>query len=117
MDKKITGLIGAATALAFAGPVSATTISPPNPMAVESYSDLLEPIPNALELMKAEDRSTREAQPRVQLADYHHHHHHHHHHRYRRVIPRIVIPLLRDREYRHHHHHHHHHHRYYRRYD
>lgn len=122
MDKKISGLIGAAAAFVVASPASATTISASNPMAVQSYSDLLEPIPNALELMKVEDSAVGETQARVQLADYHDHHHHHHHHRYRRVVPRIVIPLLREREYgygyrHHHHHHHHHHHRYYRRYD
>jgi hypothetical protein len=100
MDKKIAGLLGAAAALttvttaAQAAPAQNTELSP-----ATSYRDLLDPIPNALPVLKADDErlahsraneATRLAQVSVQVG---HHHHHHHHAR------------------RHHHHHHHHHHR------
>jgi hypothetical protein len=72
---------------------------------VNSYRDLLEPIPNASEALKADDAriaaEATEQQP-VQLAQFVYHHHHHHHHGYFRVVPG---PYPR---YYHHHHHHHH---------
>lgn len=72
-----------------------------------SIAELLDPIPNPIETLKALQAS--EPAP-VQLADADisigvpgpwAHHHHHHHHR-RRVY-----------NYHHHHHHHHHHHYHY----
>jgi hypothetical protein len=62
-----------------------------------SVAELLDPIPNALGVMKAtETERAAQAEQQQKLAQIyygHHHHHHHHHHR---------------RYYRHHHHHHHH---------
>ena len=99
MDKKIVCLLGAAAALttvttaAQAAPAQNTELSP-----ATDYRDLLNPIPNALPVLKSDDarlarsranETTRLAQVSVQVG----HHHHHHHAR------------------RHHHHHHHHHHR------
>jgi hypothetical protein len=50
----------------------------------QSYADLLEPIPNALEALIADDMAkARQPKPLLQLAQFyypHHHHHHHHHH-------------------------------------
>jgi hypothetical protein len=109
MDKKLAGMIGMVSVLAV--PATAAT-APPVDMAdalqAHSYADLLKPIPNAVDLLKAADAAARvapgEAAPigdaTVQPAQFviylgsrrHHHHHHHHHHRY----------------YHHHHHHHHH---------
>ena len=111
MDKKIAGLLGAAAALtAVNGAEAAAPAATVGLEPAATYRDLLEPIPNALTLLKSEDtRGTdTRANGRTQLAQYHHHHHHHrwwryhhHHHRY----------------YRHHHHHHryyhHHHHHHY----
>src|SRR5262249_52504110 len=70
----------------------------------QSYTELLQPIPNAVALLMAADsvngtrgKTEAEQDPNVQLAQYHPHHHHHrryrhhHHHRW---------------GYRHHHHHH-----------
>jgi G3E family GTPase len=108
MEKKTAGLIGALAGLATMGSAQAASQAPPHPdvqspeqlMRVASYADLLKPIPNAAEIMRAQ-----QAQPPVQKAQYyqdqrpeehHHHHHHHHHHAY------YPPP--------HHHHHHHHHH-------
>src|ERR1700691_2430353 len=104
MDKKIAGLLGAAAALATVGGANATQVqgNAQNPAA--SYRDLLNPVPKALEALKADDaRLANTPADEVKLAQigivvgHHHHHHgarivvgHHHHHA------------------RHHHHHHHH---------
>lgn len=105
MDKRIAGLLGAAAALTTMHAAQATPADLVQLTPAASYRDLLEPIPNALSVLKADDArlvsGATEQQP-VQLAQYfyhHHHHHHHHHHRYFRVVPR---------PYFHHHHHHHH---------
>jgi hypothetical protein len=110
MDKKIAGLLGAAAALATVSGANATEVpgNAPNPTA--SYRDLLNPVPNALETLKADDArlATNTPADEVKLAQVgfggaaHHHHHHHHH-----VVPRVIVVPPR---HRHHHHHHHHHH-------
>lgn len=116
MDKKIAGLLGAVAGLATlsaAQAAPAPTVAT-EPMQATSYADLLAPVANAAELLKADDamRAQQTAAPssaELQVAQayypypnppppyayspyYHHHHHHHHHHRYVR---------------RPHHHHHH----------
>jgi hypothetical protein len=65
-------------------------------MRARSFSELLQPIPNAAAVLQAVDEKTADrAQDGplagAQLAQYHHHHHHHW-----------------WRWHRHHHHHHHH---------
>ena len=95
MDKKIAGLLGAAAALTT---MTGANAASPNPtLQATSYADLLNPVPNAVAQLIADDiaRATRSrsgevdvAQIRVEVD-----HHHHHHHRYRR-------------RHRHHHHHH-----------
>jgi hypothetical protein len=102
MDKKIAGLLGAAAALATMNGAQAAPTQPPQPTAAGSYRDLLEPVPNAVELLKADDAALaeRSTQGDVKLA---YDHHHHHHHGYRRPPPRVFV------RHRHHHHHHHHH--------
>jgi hypothetical protein len=107
MDKKIAGLLGAAAALATIGGPNATAVqATPSPAA--SYRDLLNPVPNAVAALKADDArranmpadAVELAQITVQVGPHHHHHHHHGYMRPRvRIMPR-----------RHHHHHHHHHH-------
>lgn len=101
MDKKIAGLIGAVTALASFDVAHAATVTQyKDAMTVNSYDDLLKPIPNATALLKTSDAVLADEaaaeQPKVELAQFYHHHHHHH--RWWR------------RWYHHHHHHHHHHH-------
>jgi hypothetical protein len=70
------------------------------------YRDLLDPIPNALPLLKADDQrmAQNEATRTAQVVIGHHHHHHHGARVYVRVGPH-------GHRYHHHHHHHHHHHR------
>jgi hypothetical protein len=108
MDKKIAALLGAAAALTTVTAAQAAT-APQLPPAA-SYRDLLEPVPDAVSQLKADDArlaeqpaSAEQGEQVAQMGYRHHHHHHHHHH----IIPR---PLRRMLHPRHHHHHHHHHH-------
>jgi len=108
MEKKTAGLVGVLAGLASLGTAQAAAHpghAPAQVMQVSSYADLLKPIPNAAELLKASNAQL--AQPRVEEAQYYsneppppppgYHHHHHHHHEY---YPPPPPP--------HHHHHHHH---------
>ncbi len=122
MDKTITGLLGAAAALTTLTAAQAKPVEPAGLPPATSYADLLQPIPNALALQKADDARRREAPSSgdVQLAQWFREHHHHHHHRYGPWRSYRYYydyggyyPRYRYR-YRYHHHHHHHHHRYYR---
>jgi hypothetical protein len=95
MDKKIVGLIAAVSGLGTFGAAQAST--PPaadveRVMNPQSFAELLDPIPNAVALLRAagEGRAAAPDTSNVQVAWHHHHHHHHH-------------------WYWHHHHHHHHH--------
>ncbi len=95
MEKKIAGLLGAIATLGAFTTAQAATIPTPAPRDVlnaNSFADLLEPIPNAVALLRVVDESkpAPSADENIQLAQYHHHH------AYRR-------------RFRHHHHHHHHH--------
>ena len=112
---KVVGLVGAISGLATLDAAQAATVESPNTIGLtgaQSFAELLEPIPNALAVLRAMDaaeaaRAAEEAaaDPTVTLVQYHHHHNrwrrHHHHNRWWR---------------RHHHHHHnrwrrrHHHH-------
>ncbi|HZT87123.1 MAG TPA: hypothetical protein VFA12_04075 [Stellaceae bacterium] len=109
MDKKLAGLLGAVAGLAtMASAQAAAPIqNQSEPLQASSYRDLLNPIANPVEALKADNAARAEQAAReVQLAQYYYpyygpyygpypyyHHHHHHHHSY----------------YHHHHHHHHHH--------
>lgn len=91
MDKRLAGLLGAAAALATMNAGHAATLAQQTELApAANYKDLLDPIPNALAVLKADDErlAATPGSDWIQVAS------HHHHHRYRR---------------RHHHHHHHHH--------
>ena len=106
MDKKIAGLLGAAAAIATVGTANATEVqgNPVNQAA--SYRELLDPVPNALAALQAEEAqrasapSASEKLAQVIIGVGHHHHHHHHHHH---VVPRIHVRVLPNP---HHHHHH-----------
>ncbi|ACB27169.1 hypothetical protein [Methylobacterium radiotolerans] len=124
MEKTVAGLIGAVTLLAAADPAQAAMPAPVNldaAMRVESYADLLKPIPDAVALLKQSDEvgakaellaPAFEGEATVQQAQYYYHHHHHHHHGF-------YPPFYRHHHHHHryyrryHHHHHHHHHGYY----
>ena len=114
MDKKVVGLVGAVTALvvpeaAQALPANSPSIS--EVMNVQSYAELLDPVPNARALLREADAAAAQ-QPKVEKTQYYygHHHHHHHHHGYYYGGPYGGYGYG---YYHHHHHHHHHHHGYY----
>jgi len=101
MDKKLAGLLGAAAALtAVSGAQAAAPAQSTEAAPAASYRELLDPVPNAVPLLAADNarlaktQGTEVAQISVQIGHHHHHHHvrrHHHHHHH----------------VRHHHHHHH----------
>jgi hypothetical protein len=94
MDTKIAGLLGAVAAVTSLDGAQAAAPNP-DPMHANTYAELLDPIPNALKLLIADDAALAanpEAAKSEELQVAAHHHHHHHHRR--------------------HHHHHHHHHSY-----
>ncbi len=102
MDKITVGLIAALGATAQMGPASAS-ITPEeahSALHASSVASLLDPVPNAVEIMKVTAEAQREAAEKKVAQLYfgfgHHHHwyHHHHHHHW----------------YHHHHHWYHHHH-------
>jgi hypothetical protein len=106
MDKKIAGLLGAAAALVTVGGANAAEVqgNPADPGL--TYRSLLNPVPNAVEALKADEArrgSTPKAMEEAQIVIGVGHHHHHH----ARARVRIVPP------HRHDHHHHHHHSSYY----
>ena len=114
MDKTIASVVGAVAGLATLDTAAQAAPTPaPETKGAQSFAELLEPIPNALALLRAADTAAaaRETEAvageNVQVAQYHHHHHryfrHHHHHHHR------VIIIRRGRGHYHHHHHHHHH--------
>ena len=84
MDKKIAALLGAAAALTTVGSVQAATASAAQLQPATSYRDLLEPVPNAVALLRADDERLARTPTagETQVAQYHHHHHHHHHNGY-----------------------------------
>jgi hypothetical protein len=111
MDKRIVGLLGAAAALttihsgAAAAPGTSDLAHLRQP---KSYAELLEPIPNAVTVLKSDDESRAVSGP-VERVGYYHHHRHHHHGYFRGY--NYYGGYYRRR----YHHHHHHHHSYFRR--
>src|SRR6516165_9626094 len=102
MDKKLAGLLGAAAALTTMTAAKAAPAVGREFPQVSSHRDLLDPIPNALPLLKAdEQRLAQNGGTRTAQVVIGHHQHHHGAGVYVRVGPRA---------HRHHHHHHHHHH-------
>jgi hypothetical protein len=93
LDTKIAGLIGAVAAVTSLHGAQAA-VPNPDPMHANTYGELLDPIPNAVKLLIADDAAsaTKAAESKDFQVAYHHHHHHRYH-----------------RRHRHHHHHHHHH--------
>ncbi len=110
MDRRIAGVIGAVSALSAALPAHAASEAPltiESVMQVNSYADLLRPIPNAAALLTETDAATRPTVEDVQYYyhrrrrhyhhhDHHHHHHHHHHASAARIIGRVVGQIARQ---------------------
>ena len=70
-------LLGGAAAVLTLNSAQAAPAAPVAQPAAQSYADLLQPVPNAVAALQADD-TARAQQPKVQLAQYRHHHHHHH---------------------------------------
>jgi hypothetical protein len=108
MDKKLMGVLGAASTLALlAGGAAAATPTEASGLELrpaQSFAELLDPIPNAIETLKAEDQkgppATESSTEKVAQYYYHHHHHHQQHYYY-------------HHHHQHYYYHHHHHHQYY----
>ena len=93
------GLLGGASALALLSGSQASAAPLVDEVSLlqpaRSFAELLDPIPNAQNVLRAEiERSGGAEEKPIVMAQYYHHHHHHHH-------------------YHHHYYHHHHHHHYY----
>ena len=107
MDKKVLGLATAVATLTSAGAAQALPAES-DVLRARSFAELLAPIPDATEKLKASDAvlTQRDADAaKVELAQFYYHHHHHH---------RFFRPFFRHHHYyrRFHHHHHHHFYRY-----
>ena len=105
------GLLGGVSALALLGGSQASaapTVDEVNVLPpARSFAELLEAIPNAEKVLRAEDErssnaAVSEEKPIVVAEYYHHHHHHHYHHHY-----------YHHHHHHYYHHHYHHHHHYY----
>jgi hypothetical protein len=90
MNGKLAGLLGAIAGLATVGTAQASVRPATDPAAQpSSYADLLAPIPDAAQALKA-DNASRAAIGGIEDVQYYyyygppyyyyHHHHHHHHH-------------------------------------
>lgn len=105
MDKKIAALLGAAAAVVTVGGANATGLQSDVENAGLTYRDLLNPVADPVETLKADNArlasAPQEAGKLAQVTIGVGHHHHHHHHARAHVRMRVVP---------HHHHHHHHHH-------
>ena len=107
MDKNVIGLLGGASALALIGGAGAASAAHAEPLSpARTYAELLDPIPNAAQLLKADNQQAGSLELAQYSYGYHHHHHHHHHHHWG----------WGHHHHHHHwgwgHHHHHHHHQY-----
>jgi hypothetical protein len=83
MDKKIAGLLGAAAALSTIGAAQAAAPAQTQTAPATAYRDLLNPIPNAAALLKADNGQREQGQMKVAdtvVIKHKRHHHHHHHH-------------------------------------
>jgi hypothetical protein len=98
MDKKIAGLFGAAAALTAINTTTQATPAQNTELApATTYRDLLNPVPNALSALIADNArlSRDQANERTQLAQVSvqvgHHHHHHHQVRISVLVPSATL--------------------------
>jgi hypothetical protein len=112
MNKTKLGMLGAVSALA-ALPLGAKAAAiEPAVAPAQSFSELLQPIPNAVERLDASNRALAGGGVRVMDAAYHHHHNTHNHHSaawwrdyYRRLMWQRNNSHHHNNDYNSHHHH------------
>jgi hypothetical protein len=110
MYRKLIGMLGVVSAFMVPQAVSAApAMDAHSALKVESYADLLAPIPNAATILTAVDSESAANPSLIQKIQYYHHHHHHHHYH---VVPRPLRRFFYHHHHHHHYHHHHHHHYY-----
>jgi hypothetical protein len=78
MTKLTAVLLGGATAVLTLNSAQAEPAARVAQPAAQSYADLLQPVPNAVAALQA-DEAARAQQPTLQLVQFRGHHHHHHH--------------------------------------
>jgi hypothetical protein len=85
MERKTANLLGALAGVAALGGAGGAQAAPTGhvSLAAASYADLLAPVPNALDALRAHNAqlAAQAPSPRpalVRVDDHHHHHHHHH---------------------------------------
>jgi hypothetical protein len=100
MDKTKLGVLGAVSALV-ALPVGVQA-APTAVAPAQSFAELLQPIPNAVERLNASDR---ELAGGVRLMNAAHHHHNHGHGHYRHHPVRRLLHKILPHPHDHHHHH------------
>ena len=98
MNKSVVGLLGGVSALALIGCAQSALAKPVLTLQpARSYAELLDPIPNASELIREVDRRPGFVEAQFYSEDdqpYHHHHHHHHHHHISRLLQLYSPPGL-----------------------
>ena len=115
METKTINMIGAAAVIAVGAATASPATADPIPPAA-SYADLLQPVPNAMSRLNADDAARQNAPAELYQAQYNpggpvdHHHHHHHHHNRRWYMQHGYYWNGRTWMMRPRHHHHHHHH-------
>jgi hypothetical protein len=83
MDRLTATLLGAAAAVGV-GPALLASAAQANPVPVAAtYSELLAPIPNAVERLQLANAADAAAQPQLIEAQYNQYQDHHHHHQQR----------------------------------
>ena len=92
MDKTVIALLSGASALVMVGGAQASTHVEAVGHAKElqparSFAELLDPIPNASGLLRANERTGDAPGKPIEMAQYYHHHHHHHHHAMMMMVP------------------------------
>ena len=109
MDKTLISLLGGASALALLGGSQASAAPAVEEASLlqpaQSFAELLDPIPNAEKVLRAEDERSDAAvveEKPIVMAQYHHHHHHyhhhHHHHHYHYTITITTITITTERD-------------------
>jgi len=97
MDKTVIALLSGASALVMVGGAQASPVVDAVGAAnglqpARSFAELLDPIPNASGLLRADERTGADAGKPIQMAQYYHHHHHHHRHHHHHHYPIMMNP-------------------------
>ncbi|HEX5212509.1 MAG TPA: BA14K family protein [Pseudolabrys sp.] len=76
MTKLTAVLLGGAAAMLTFNPAQAVPAARVTQPTAQSYADLLQPVPNAVAALQADEAARVQQPARFELARFHHHHHH-----------------------------------------